>query len=261
MEGIFLEPVLVRVLFPAVFVQVLVQVLVEFLVLFRHRGPADFDCSIKCRGVGRMIGLPARLLALNSRSIAIAAGIVRGGGLIVYPTDTVYGLGCDPSSDEAVERLFRVKGRGSKPVPVLCSSTEKAAELVELTGRAMVLARAHWPGALTIVAPLRTRLPAQLTQGTSKLGVRVPAHAACLKLISSCGGWLTGTSANISGRPSATSASEAGGQLGSSVDLILDGGPSVGKESTVIQVVGEAVTILRTGPVGVGDEMKGRRTS
>jgi L-threonylcarbamoyladenylate synthase len=181
--------------------------------------------------------------------------------LVVYPTDTVYGLGCDPFNVDAVRWLFKAKGRASKPVSVLCSSVAKAKSLVELSSEACNLARTYWPGALTIVAPLRQPVPIELTQSSPNLGVRVPNHRGCLQLISRCGGWLTGTSANHSGRPSARTAAEASRQVGRYVDLILDGGRLEGKESTVVQVVGNAVTILRTGPIGVGNEMKVRRTS
>ena len=201
--------------------------------------------------------MPAKTVEMNERTAAIAAEIVRKGGLVIYPTDTVYGLGCDPFNPGAVRSLFEAKGRESKPVPVLCSSLERAEELVELSDKARGLAERHWPGALTIVAPVRRPLPDQLTQGSPNLGVRVPAHQLTLRLISLCGGWLTGTSANLSGRPSARSASEASEQLGDAADLILDGGRLNGRESTVLQVVGGSVTILRTGPVGVGKEMRG----
>jgi L-threonylcarbamoyladenylate synthase len=195
-------------------------------------------------------------MKIGQKSIAKAVGIIAKGGLVVYPTDTVYGLGADPFNEKAVRRLFAAKGRSAKPVPVLCSSLRKASELVELSARGVELARDHWPGAFTIVAPLKKQLPSILTQGTGNLGVRVPAHQACLKLISACGGWLTGTSANLSGQLSARTAQEAGKQLSDSVDLILDGGSLVGKESTVALVVGDKVTILRSGPVGVGEETK-----
>lgn len=196
--------------------------------------------------------MTAATLAFDRGSIPKAAAAVRGGGLVVYPTDTVYGLGCDPLNGNAVDRLFRAKGRGSKAVPVLCSSAARAAELVSLNEKALGLASMHWPGPLTIVAALRRELPAALTQGTGNLGVRVPGSALCLELIDACGGWLAGTSANISGEPSSRTAAEAQRQLGSAVDLILDGGPLEGKESTVVQVSGDTVTILRTGPIGVG---------
>jgi len=193
----------------------------------------------------------AHLLAMNSESISSAARAIRRGFLVVYPTDTVYGLGCDPLNHAAVRRLFEAKGRESKPVPVLCANAEKADELVKLSGRAAELAREYWPGALTIVAPLRRPVPPQLTRGGEYLGVRVPAHSGCLELIAACGGWLTGTSANLSGRPSARTAAEAIDQLGNSVDIVLDGGRLQGAESTVVQVIGTEVTLLRTGPVGV----------
>lgn len=193
----------------------------------------------------------AKLLAVGSDSVGKAAREVRRGGLVVYPTDTVYGLGCDPLNHAAVRRLFDAKGRMSKPVPVLCSSLEKAEELVKLSPRALEMAGVHWPGALTIVAPLRRSVPPQLTQGGPNLGVRVPAHSGALELIASCGGRLTGTSANLSGLPSARTAAEAMDQLGEVVDIILDGGRLVGDESTVVQVIGDEVTILRAGPVGV----------
>ena len=198
-----------------------------------------------------MGALRARLLPMDGDSIAQASKVVRRGGLVVYPTDTVYGLGCDPLNHAAVRRLFDAKRRDAKAIPVLCSSTEKAAALVKLSPRALELAAKHWPGALTIVAPLSKPVPPQLNQGRPALGVRVPNHPGCLQLISSCGGWLTGTSANLSGHPSARSAAEALDQLGGAVDIVLDGVRLAGTESTVVEVVGNEVTILRTGPDGV----------
>ncbi|MDG6910058.1 MAG: threonylcarbamoyl-AMP synthase [Nitrososphaerota archaeon] len=204
--------------------------------------------------------MPGELVMMSSDAVSRAAGLVRKGGVIAYPTDTVYGLGCDPLNESAVKRLFEVKGRGTKPVPVLCSSAAKARELVSFSPTAARLADATWPGALTIVAPVKKALPYQLTQGSGNLGVRVPSDPGCLELLERCGGWLTGTSANISGRPSSKSAREAMLQVGDLVDMVLDGGARSGKESTVVLVVGDTVTILRTGPVGVG-EVKGGRTS
>ncbi|MDG6899194.1 MAG: threonylcarbamoyl-AMP synthase [Nitrososphaerota archaeon] len=190
------------------------------------------------------------VLTMDGRAISRAAEKVVRGGLVVYPTDTVYGLGCDPFNEDAVRRLFAAKGRSAKAVPVLCGSREKASDLVYLGPKGEELARRHWPGALTIVAPLKMRVPDMLSQGPT-LGVRVPNHQLCLKLVASCGGWLAGTSANVSGAPSARSAGDALRQLGDTVDLILDGGPSAGTGSTVVSVVGGAVTILRTGQIGV----------
>jgi L-threonylcarbamoyladenylate synthase len=184
--------------------------------------------------------------------------VVIRGGLIVYPTDTVYGLGCDPTNESAVRRLVEAKSRQTKPISVLCSSVHAAARLVELNQQALALARKFWPGALTIVAPLRQSLPALLHQGTGTLGVRVPSLPLCVTLIEACGGWLTGTSANISGSLAARTAAEASSQLGDKVDLVLDGGQLDGLESTVVRVGIDGIQVLRAGPVRVTDETRER---
>lgn len=200
--------------------------------------------------------MTAPVLQLNSDSIARAASIVARGGLVVYPTDTVYGLGCNPMDETAVKMLFKAKGRESKPIPVLCASRKGAMGLVEMSSEAVSLAGRFWPGALTIVAPLRKQVPLQLHQGIGTLGVRVPNSPLCIELISACGGFLTGTSANLSGGPACRTAEEASRQLGGSVDIILDGGTLGGDESTVVRVIGPSVTILRQGPVRVTDAIE-----
>src|SRR5712692_11729043 len=138
---------------------------------------------------------------VSAQSIREAGKLVLGGGVIVYPTDTVYGLGCDPMNEPATKRLFAIKGRERKPVPVLCDSLESASRLVRFSGVALKLAKGYWPGALTIVLPLRAELPDLLHQGSGTLGVRVPNSRRCRELIAACGGYLVGTSANKSGKP------------------------------------------------------------
>jgi L-threonylcarbamoyladenylate synthase len=199
--------------------------------------------------------LAARILRAGDEAIREASHIVKGGGLVVYPTDTVYGLGCDPFNRDAVGRLFEVKKREAKPIPVLCDSLKSAAALAQLSGASLSLAVKHWPGALTIVAPLRVNLPFPIHQGTGTVGVRVPGSRQCLELIMLCGGYITGTSANLSGKPSSRSARDAAAQLGDSVDLILDGGTLTGRESTVVRVSGDKIEVLREGAVGVTDEI------
>jgi L-threonylcarbamoyladenylate synthase len=195
--------------------------------------------------------LCARTLPAVHASLKEAAAIVRGGGLVVYPTDTVYGLGCDPMNEEAVDRLFKAKGRDTKPLPVLCASAADAGRLVKLNPTSLGLAASHWPGALTMVLPLKKAVPRRLNRGGDYLGVRVPGLRFCRDLVGACGGVLTGTSANLSGRPSCRTAEEAGGQLAERVDLILDGGTAGGLESTVVKVVGRGIMILRQGRVRV----------
>ncbi len=194
------------------------------------------------------------IVKIDEGSVAAASSVVRRGGLIVYPTDTVYGLGCDPENASAVEGLYEAKKRERKPIPVLCADLDTALELIEMNGKALRLATRYWPGPLTIVAPLKRAMPFPLHQGSGTLGVRVPDSDFCISLISACGGHLTGTSANVSGAPSARTAEDAERQLGESVDLILDGGRLEGLESTVVRVVGDKIEAIRRGPVGVTDE-------
>jgi L-threonylcarbamoyladenylate synthase len=195
--------------------------------------------------------LKAISLASDARSIEEASTIVKEGGLVAFPTDTVYGLGCDPFNAAAVVRLIEAKERESKPVPVLCASEEDAAKLVDLSATALKLARRYWPGPLTIVAELRVELPQVLNQGSGWLGVRVPADEIALSLARACGGVITGTSANLSGRPSSRSAEEVATSLGDRIDAIIDGGVRSGTESTVVRVDGESVEVLRRGSVAL----------
>lgn len=188
---------------------------------------------------------------ISADSIREAGRLVLGGGVIVYPTDTVYGLGCDPMNELATKRVFAIKGRGGKPVPVLCDSLESASRLVRLSGVALQLAKDYWPGALTIVLPLRAEVPELIHQGTGTLGVRVPNSSSCLELIAACGGYLIGTSANKSGKPACRTVQEALRLIGGEVDLILDGGRLSERESTVVKVSANRVEILRSGAVTV----------
>jgi L-threonylcarbamoyladenylate synthase len=203
--------------------------------------------------------LKALLLGTDPSSIDVASEMVRRGGTVAYPTDTVYGLGCDPFNPDALERLVGVKERESKPISVICANEEEAASLVRLSARALALAHRYWPGPLTIVAPLKREVPALLNQGTRWLGVRVPDDRTALALASGCGGVITGTSANLSGRPPARSAGDVAESLGDRIDAILDGGGRRGPESTVVRVEEEAVEVLRRGAVAFGPEITRER--
>ena len=192
-------------------------------------------------------------LKFTSRVIPRVSELVKGGGVIVFPTDTVYGIGCDPMNIDSVRRVFKAKQRESRPLPVLCDSLESARKLVTFNGTALDLARRFWPGALTIVAPLKTMVPFELHQGSNELGVRGPDYALCVELIRACGGCLTGTSANLSGERPFTTARSALLGIGTHMDLVLDGGELTGVPSTVVRVSGREIIVLRRGPVGVGD--------
>jgi L-threonylcarbamoyladenylate synthase len=194
--------------------------------------------------------LKAILLTQDERSIQAVGRIIRDGGIVAIPTDTVYGLACDPFNGRAVQRLFEVKGREAKPIPVLCHGQKDAESLVTLEPRALELARRYWPGALTIVAPLRVEMPPTLHQGTEWLGVRVPGSMTAVSAAAAAGGCVTGTSANLSGRPSCRTAQEVAAELGDRIDAIVDGGRLEAVESTVVRVVGGTVEVLRRGAIG-----------
>lgn len=193
--------------------------------------------------------MAATMAVFDLSSASRAAKIVKAGGLIVFPTDTVYGLGADPLNETALSRLVEAKRRESKPISILVDSLDSATKIASLSDVALSLAREYWPGALTIVAPAKVLFPAPILRGSSFVGVRVPRHELCVELVKMCGGMLTGTSANISGRPSCRTASEAKEQFGSKVDMVLDGGRSEAAESTVVRVEGAEVQVLRRGAV------------
>jgi len=197
-----------------------------------------------------------RILKASRSSILEAARVIKAGGLVVYPTDTVYGLGCDPFNTLAVKRLVEAKGEREKPLPVLVSDIEHVKVVAEMTKAAEKLVRKFWPGPLTIVLKRKPRLPEIVTFGHDTVGVRVPNHSVTLQLLRWCDGILIGTSANISGNKSATTAEGAAKQLGDKVDLILDGGRSpLGKSSTVVNLADRRFKVERVGPINL-DEIK-----
>src|SRR5207249_884103 len=191
-----------------------------------------------------------RLLRIGSESIREAAATIFKGGLVVYPTDTVYGLGCHPFDKEAVNKVSDVKRRSKGNFPLLVGSIEKAKELGEVDGNAETLALRFWPGPLTIVVSSRAEFPPAIVGTDRMVGLRIPGRKDTLDLISMCGGSLVGTSANISGAPSMTRAEEALKTFEGKVDLVLDGGSlSKSPESTVVRVAGNHVDILREGAI------------
>ena len=191
-----------------------------------------------------------RLLRIDKESIREAAATILKGGLVVYATDTVYGLGCDPFDKEAVNKVADVKRRIKGNFPVLVETIEKAKELGEVDGDAETLALRFWPGPLTIVVSSRAELPSSIVGTDRMVGLRVPGRKDTLDFISMCGGSLVGTSANISGAPSMRRADEALKTFEGKVDLVLDGG-SLAKspESTVVRATSKRVDILREGAV------------
>ncbi len=190
--------------------------------------------------------LNANLLA----SIDEAAAILKNGGVVAFPTETVYGLGADAFNVSAVCRIFEVKKRPSfDPLIVHVAKPEEAMSLWRETPKiALDLIQAFWPGPLTIVLPKKERVPDVVTAGMDTVAVRMPNHPAALKLIESLGNPIAAPSANLFGYTSPTTAGAVFEDLGESVDLILDAGPTkVGLESTVLKFENGKVVLLRPG--------------
>jgi L-threonylcarbamoyladenylate synthase len=181
-----------------------------------------------------------------------ASDTLGSGGLVILPTDTVYGVGASVSRPDAVGRLYVAKGRPlDRPIPVLVSSTEAARRLaLKIEPAAATLMRSFWPGPLTVVLPAVEWLPREIVGDTGMVGLRMPDHAIALEIIHRSGGALAVTSANRSDEPETRTASDAARAIGDSVDLIVDGGVAPGGvPSTVVRVSGGEVTILRRGAV------------
>ncbi len=174
------------------------------------------------------------------------------GELIVFPTETVYGLGADACSEAAVARLVAVRGRDAgKPILVLVADLRMAAAVAaDIPDAARRLAARFWPGPLTLVLPARAGLPAALSAGTGTIGVRVPGHAVAAALVAGLGGPVTAPSANPPGAAPPRRVAESRAYFGARVVVYVDGGELPGGASTVAAVEGERVRVLRPGPVG-----------
>jgi L-threonylcarbamoyladenylate synthase len=184
------------------------------------------------------------------REILKCASIVKTGGVIVYPTDTVYGIGCDPYLDEAVERIFEIKGRNKgNPFPILASNILDIEKIALLGNIGKRLAMIFWPGALTIISTLiDTRISTKVTAGKTTVGVRVPNNKCVITLLKHCK-YLVGTSANNSGEKPCNSVSEVISSSLRGFDAILDGGNMKQGESTILDLSGRVPKITREGVI------------
>jgi len=188
-------------------------------------------------------------------AIEAAAQAVQRGGLVVLPTDTVYGIGADAFDHAAVQALLDAKGRGREmPPPVLISAaTTLAALATKVPSYVDALTEAFWPGPLTLVCEQQPSLTWDLGETRGTVAVRMPDHEVALALLERTGP-LTVSSANLTGLPAATEADAADGMLGDSVEVVLDGGPSPKREaSTILDVRGERPRLLRPGALSVAD--------
>lgn len=200
------------------------------------------------------------LLHSTDEGIARATLLLKAGGLVAMPTETVYGLAGDASNDRAVAGIYEAKGRPSfNPLIVHVAGIEQAEKLVDISDAARRLAGTFWPGPLTMVLPLREGAPVSplVTAGLDTLAVRVPAHTVARSLLKQFGGGLAAPSANPSGRISPTSAEHVMAGLNGHIEAVIDGGAcSVGVESTIVGFRDDDVVILRDGGV-TAEELTG----
>jgi len=181
-----------------------------------------------------------------------AAWIVSTGGLIAFRTDTFYGLGANPLSRSALQKIIELKGREeNKPILILISDMDLLDRFVgEESGLFGLIAIGHWPAPLTLIGPSRSELPTELTAGTNTIGVRLPDDEKVRALVRTCGGALTATSANISGCAPARNAVQVEKYFPKGLDLIIDGGEVTATEpSTIVDLSGSEPRLVREGAV------------
>ncbi len=190
--------------------------------------------------------------ALLDAQVERAVEVLRAGGVVAIPTDTVYGLAASLARPDALARIYAIKGRsGDKALPILISDMGQLERLASsIPPVALALARAFWPGALTIVVPASEATPDEVTRGAPTVGLRMPANEIALAVIRAAGGALAVTSANRSGGPEARTAAEVVERLGSRVAFVVDGGRSgEAPASTVVDATRPDVRILRQGAI------------
>src|SRR6266581_911326 len=199
------------------------------------------------------MGMTIQSRRISKSSLREAGEVVRGGGVIAFPTETFYGLGVDPFNVPAVQRLYDLKGRSPQTSPILVlirSRRELRALVSEITPAAERLMQACWPGPLTLVFRAVEAVPSVLTSGTGTIGVRLSAYPDVQRVLEVIGGPLTGTSANRTGQPPATTAAEVERAFGADIDLIVNGGPTPGGlPSTVLDTTVSPPRLIREGCV------------
>ena len=197
--------------------------------------------------------MKTQILSINDPdTFNVAVGIIRAGGVVAFPTDTVYGIGADLWSEKAIDRLYQVKGRSyDKAIPILIANLIQLDQVVDhtrLNPQALQLMHAFWPGAMTLILPKHNSVPTRLSAYPT-VGVRMPNLSALLQLLTQTGP-LAVTSANRSGQPDAFTAQQVEEDLSGRIELILDGGTTAGASpSTVVDCSTDEIKILRQGEI------------
>ena len=188
----------------------------------------------------------------ESKELEPCISILRKGGVIAYPTETVYGLGADVNSETGLSRIYKIKGRQSdKPVSIMISSLHQLRDLTEgIKDYVELLMNRFWPGPLTLILNARQNIHQGFRSKDNKIGIRYPDHKLSRELVQLLGSPITSTSANLSGMQPAINAGDVVNNLGDTVDLIIDSGEcSYKKPSTVVDVTGSKPTLLREGAI------------
>jgi L-threonylcarbamoyladenylate synthase len=187
----------------------------------------------------------------DEKLINLVAEEIRKGRIVVYPTDTLYGIGVNALDEKSVKKVFEIKGRNfNKPISIAFSSLKDVKKYVKFDPISLKLAKKILPGPLTLILPLKKKIPEVLTKGKKEVGVRIPDNKIALELIKKCGFPLTSTSANLSGEKNPINSKEAIKQIGNKVDLVIDSGKSkYSKSSTVVKVVDGKIEIIREGTI------------
>ena len=192
------------------------------------------------------------IISQTNQVLARIAGTIANGGVIAFRTDTFYGLGANPFDLNAVKRIKQLKGgKGDKPILVVVSDSEQVGRFISERSSAFdLLARAFWPGPLTLIGRAAPEIPEEITAGTETIGVRLPGDDRVRVLVRACGGALTATSANPSRQEPAKTAQEVSSYFGDAVDLVVDGGAVIAAQpSTVVNVSGVEPRLIREGLV------------
>jgi tRNA threonylcarbamoyl adenosine modification protein (Sua5/YciO/YrdC/YwlC family) len=218
--------------------------------------------------------LPAELLRVNAQTpepelLRYAAHFLARGCVVGIPTDTLYGLAADPFNLAAVDEIYKVKGRPeTRALPILVNSVEQAlmlvgdmerwtGELEDPSGKFLKLAKAFWPGGLTLVMEASTRVPLKVTANTGRIALRWPRSEVVRRLIAEFDGPITGTSANISGFPACSNAAQVMKQLGDRLPLVLDAGETgAALASTIVELHGDEWKVIREGAIPVAEIAK-----
>ena len=191
---------------------------------------------------------------LDMEAIRRGGDILKQGGLVAFPTETVYGLGGDALNPQASMKIYAAKGRPSdNPLIVHIAEFDKLAPIVaEVPEKAKILAEKYWPGPLTMILPKSDLVPQETTGGLDSVAVRFPSDRIAQELIKAAGGYVAAPSANTSGRPSPTTAQHVYEDLQGKIPMILDGGAvTIGLESTIVDLTEEIPTILRPGYISL----------